>query len=225
MSLAMGITTSCNPVWYTVGYKLYTIDPEILPNYAKSFGLGQPTGVGIDEVAGTVPDTEWKEKTYHQPLYPGDVVNFAIGQGYFEATPLQMANVYTTIARQGELKTPLLVKRVIRPNKDPQEFVAQTKGHVQANASDWALLKQGMLGSSRDPLGTALYAMNGYRIPVASKTGSAENQGPDAHAWYGGYAPADQPQVVVIAMVEGGQMGGVVAAPLGRKAYEIVLGK
>jgi penicillin-binding protein 2 len=225
MSLAMGITTSCNPVWYEVGFKLYNIDPEILPTFARQFGLGQPTGVGIDEVPGTVPTTEWKEKTYGQPLYPGDVVNLAIGQGYFQATPLQMANVYTTIARQGELKTPLLVKRLARPNKDPQEFTAQPKGRIQASANSWALLKEGMLGSTQNPLGTALYAMNGYRIPVASKTGSAENEGPDAHAWYGGYGPVDQPQVAIIAMVEGGQMGGVVAAPLARKAYEITLGK
>ena len=222
----MGITTSCNPVWYTVGYKLYTIDPDILSNFAKMFGLGQPTGVGIAEVPGILPTNEWKEKTYHQPLYPGDVVNNAIGQGYFEATPMQMANMYTTIARQGDLKNPILISKVgpTQGNEPPKVFQAQTKGHVEAKPQDWALLKEGMLGSSQNPIGTAYYAMNGYHIAVASKTGSAENEGPDAHAWYAGYAPADNPQVVVIAMVEGGQMGGVVAAPLGRKAYEAVLG-
>ena len=227
LSLPMGITTSCNPVWYTVGYKLWQTDPDLLASFAKQFGLGQPTGVGIAEVPGIVPSNEWKQKALGQPLYPGDVVNFAIGQGYFEATPLQMANVYTTIARRGELKTPLLISKVgpIQGSEPPKVFQAQTKGHIQASPNTWQLLKEGMLGASQNPIGTAYYAMSGYRIPVASKTGSAENENPDAHAWYAGYAPADNPQVVVIAMVEGGKMGGVVAAPLGRKAYEAILGQ
>lgn len=228
MDLRMGITTSCNPVWYTVGYKLWQTDPDLLATFAQQFGLGKPTGVGaIDEVAGIVVSSEWKKKALGEPIYPGDVVNFAIGQGYFQATPLQMANMYTTIARGGELRTPLLVSKIgpTQGNEPPKQLQAQVKGRVQASASTWAALREGMKGVTMTPRGTGWYAFQGYRIPTAGKTGSAENEGPDAHAWFAGYAPADDPRVVVIVMLEGGKLGGQFAAPLGRQAFEATLGK
>ena len=78
---------------------------------------------------------------------------------------------------------------------------------------------------TQTPRGTAFYAFQGYKIPTGGKTGSAENQGPQAHAWFAGFGPFDNPSVVVISMVEGGEMGGVVAAPLGRQSFEITLGR
>ena len=93
---------------------------------------------------------------------------------------------------------------------------------------DIAVIREALKRVASSPRGTALYAFgakNPYRIPIAAKTGSAENESPDAHAWFAGYGPADEPQVVVTVMVEGGKSGGEFAAPLGRRAFEIVLGK
>jgi penicillin-binding protein 2 len=95
LNLIQSLTGSCDPTFYTLGLALDRKDPFALPNYARAYGLGQKTGInGIEEVAGTVPDPKWKEQHLKQPWYPGDGVNLSIGQGYLEATPLQMANVY-----------------------------------------------------------------------------------------------------------------------------------
>ena len=75
------------------------------------------------------------------------------------------------------------------------------------------------------PKGTAYYAFQGVKVPTAAKTGSAENETANAHAWFAGYAPADAPEMVVLVLVEGGNMGGEVAAPLGRQVMDAYFAK
>jgi cell division protein FtsI/penicillin-binding protein 2 len=72
------------------------------------------------------------------------------------------------------------------------------------------------------PLGTAYYAFRDERLSIAAKTGSAENENPDAHAWFIGFTPADNPKLLALVMVEGGQHGGTVAAPIARKLIDTV---
>jgi penicillin-binding protein 2 len=225
LDLTQGLTESCDIVFYEVGMKLYNTDEKALSDFVRLFGAGEPTGInGITEAVGTLPSPEWKQKTYNDGWYPGDAANFAIGQGFYETTPLQMANAYTALVRGGVRQTPLLVRRLLRPNQDPQEFQAKESNKIPLRPDTIAAVREGMRRVTQTPRGTAWYAFNGYRIPTGGKTGSAENQGPQAHAWFAGFGPFDNPSVVVIAMVEGGEMGGVVAAPLGRKAFEVTLG-
>jgi penicillin-binding protein 2 len=227
LDLTEGLTESCDIVFYEVGHKLDMTDPTILPSFAQLFGLGEPTGIkGVSEIAGTLPSPDWKQKK-NDTWYPGDAVNLAIGQGYLEATPLQMANVYSTLAVGGRLRTPLLVRKIGPATGDEpvKEFKAEERRQLPLSPTTQATIKEGMKRVTSTPKGTGYYAFNGYRIPTAGKTGSAENQHSQAHAWFAGYAPADDPQLVVIVMVEGGEMGGVVAAPLGRQAFEAVLGR
>lgn len=220
LNLVDGLAQSCNIVFYDIGFKLETNDSNILPSFARAFGLGEPTGlVGLREVAGTVPDPAWKRKAKGESWYPGDAVNLAIGQGYFEASPIQMANVYSTLASGGNLRTPLLVKR-LGDGTAAREMAAEQKAKPSLSAATLAAIREGMKRTAADPKGTANYAFKGFRVPTAAKTGSAENQNPDAHAWFAGYAPADNPEVVIIVMVEGGRAGGEVAAPLGRRVLE-----
>jgi penicillin-binding protein 2 len=177
-------------------------------------------------VPGTLPSPAWKEKN-NDHWFPGDAINLSIGQGYLEATPLQMANVYSTIAAGGRLRAPLLVRKIgpAAGNEPVQEFKAEERRQVPLSPTTLATLKEGMKRVTSTPKGTAYYAFNGYNVPTAGKTGSAENQHKEAHAWFAGYAPLDDPQVVAIVMVEGGEMGGVVAAPRGRQAFEAVLSR
>ncbi|HZQ99645.1 MAG TPA: penicillin-binding protein 2 [Chloroflexota bacterium] len=227
LDLAEGLTESCDIVFYEVGNKLNSIDPNLLADFAHQFGYGQPTGVqGLQETAGIVASPDWKKKTLREEWVPGDAINQAIGQGYLDATPLQVANAYSVLANGGVLRTPLLVKKIIPGDGTPaKEFQAQERGRVAVSGEHLAVVRAAMKKVASSPLGTAYYAFRDYKVPVAAKTGSAENQNPEDNAWFAGYGPADDPKVVVTVMVEGGQHGGTVAAPLGRQAFEIVLGK
>lgn len=221
LNLQQGLTESCDIVFYELGKKLDELNPNLLPEFARQFGLGAPTGTaGVAEAEGTVPDPQWKQAQLGEPWYAGDAVNLAIGQGYMEATPLQMANVYSTLAHGGELRTPVLVSMVIRGNEVLAEYKPEVKHQVPVSAGTLAAIHDGMVDVASTPRGTAYYAFRDSTVPTAAKTGSAENQNPEAHAWFAGYAPADAPEIVVLVMVEGGEEGGRVAAPLGRQIID-----
>lgn len=226
LTLSSGLTQSCNIVFYEIGKKLNEIDPRLLPGFARQFGLGEPTGtVGLVEAEGTVPDPDWKEKTIKEPWYPGDAVNLAIGQGYLQATPLQMANLYSALAAGGRLRTPVVVQRLYEgEGQTVRTFQASERRPLPISPATLQAIREAMVRVTSSPEGTAYYAFHGYRLPVAGKTGSAENQNPDAHAWFAGFAPADQPEAVVIVMVEGGRTGAETAAPRARQVFEAIFG-
>ena len=217
LDLFEGLEESCDIVFYELGKKLDSIDPNLLPNYARGFGYGKPTGlVGLDEAAGLVPDPAWKQANQHDSWYLGDSVNLSIGQGFFLATPLQVANSYAAIAREGSLMSPVLVLK-----SGDQSYQAQQKGTLPTSKANLDVIRQAMKDVTSDPKGTAYYAFQGSNLSVAAKTGSAEqSQGPDTHAWFASFAPADQPQIVLLAMVEAKGHGAEVAAPVARKILD-----
>ncbi len=219
LTLFEGLEQSCDIVFYELGKKLDSIDRNLLPTYARGFGYGQPTGlVGLDEASGLVPDPAWKQTNQHDGWYLGDSVNLSIGQGFFLATPLQVANSYAALARGGTLMAPVLVGT---PTGQSVQFQAQQKGTLPASKATLDVIRQAMKGVTANPKGTAYYAFQGSGLSVAAKTGSAEqSQGPDTHAWFASFAPADQPQVVLLAMVEAKGHGSEVAAPVARKILD-----
>ena len=206
LGLSEALTESCNPAFYEIGLRLDQIDPNILPDYARLFGLGKPTSVqGVQEVAGTVPDPAWKQQQVGEPWTAGDSVNLAIGQGYLLATPLQMANAYAALL-DGALTAPSLMPGL----------KGQALGYLKLRPDTLAAIKDGLSGVTSTPNGTAYYAFQDEKLPILAKTGSAENENPDAHAWFVGITPPDKPGVLVLVMIEGGQHGGTVAAPVAR---------
>jgi penicillin-binding protein 2 len=220
IDLAEGLTESCDVVFYEVSQALNELDPNLLSNYARQFGLGKATGVvGLLEAEGTVPDPTWKSSNIKQEWYTGDAANLAIGQGYLETTPLQMANLYASLANDGIMRNPVLVARV-DDGATGKHYQAEQTGKLPVSSANLKIIREAMKRVTASPKGTAYYAFEGFKTPTAGKTGSAENQNVQAHAWFAGYAPADQPEVVVLAMVEGGEHGAEVAAPLGRKLLE-----
>ena len=207
LDLSEALTESCNPAFYEIGLKLDQLDPTILPSYARMFGLGKPTGVqGAHEVAGTVPDPTWKQQEFRQPWTAGDGVNLAIGQGYLLATPLQMANAYAALGRGGAVLSPELIA-----DQTPQPVDS-----LKLSPTTLSAILDGMRRVTSTPSGTAYYAFRDEKLPIAAKTGSAENENPDAHAWFVGFTPPDKPSLLVLVMIEGGQHGGTVAAPVAR---------
>lgn len=216
LSLSQGLVESCNIVFYEVGKKLDSTDPMLLPQFARGFGFGEPTGItGLAEASGLVPDPGWKRTNQGNEWYLGDGVNLAIGQGFFLATPLQVANAYAAVARGGSLRTPVLVAK-----RGDQSFQSQPKGSLPASPATLEVIRQAMRRVVSDPKGTANYAFRGSSLSVAAKTGSAEAQGPNSHAWFAAFAPADQPQIALVVMVEEKGLGSEVAAPVARKILE-----
>ena len=214
LNLIDALAESCNPAFFDIGLKLDAMDPSALPNVARGFGFGQPTRIsGVHEVTGTIPDPLWKQQQTGEPWTSGDTVNLAIGQGYLLATPLQVANAYAALANGGNLLSPTLVRDEQPPSLGTLPVSSATRGAIL----------DGMRRVTSTPAGTAYYAFRDEKTAVAAKTGSAENENPDAHAWFVGFAPADKPRLLVLIMVEGGQHGGTVAAPLARELFDQLL--
>jgi penicillin-binding protein 2 len=232
VNLHRAIVESCDTYFYQLGPKLGI---DRIAKWARAFGLGEKTGIALDdERAGTIPDTEWKRKRFHQPWFPGETVSVAIGQGYVTVTPLQLANMMAAVANGGKLYRPYLVSKVesldgatVR-EYGPElirtiELKADTINRVQKALADVVNGPGGTGGAARSPA-----------VLVAGKTGTAqvvEMKGGYLksehlsyfnrdHAWFVSYAPVEKPQVAIAVLVEHGGHGGEAAAPMAKKVYE-----
>lgn len=229
LTLQAALTQSCNTTFYDVGLHLDSLDPDLLPSYARAFGLGQLTGLAeLPETPGLVPDPDWKFNTLFEPWSSGDSVNLAIGQGHLLVTPLQMARMMAALANGGTLYQPYVVERIVAA--DGQE-VARTQpkaqGQLPLSAAHLESIRAALIGVTQDPLGTATHRFSGLDVAVAGKTGTAEAPGEGAlpHAWFVGYFPADNPQIALAVLVENAGEGSTVAAPLFRQLVEAYYGK
>ncbi|MGN6673790.1 MAG: penicillin-binding protein 2 [Thermomicrobiales bacterium] len=223
MTLTTAITRSCDTVFYELGKELDDKDPNILPTFARKFGLGSPTGLQeLPEAAGTVPDPKWKHETLNDGWATGDAINFAIGQGFFLATPLQMANLYNAIANGGTLLRPFLAAKVTLPDgKVVYAGARKELAKLPTSPTSMNMIHKGMYDVINAPNGTAVAPFVGSPIVVAGKTGTAEVPPNADHAWFASFAPADTPKITVLTMVEHGGAGSQVAAPVARHVYDV----
>jgi penicillin-binding protein 2 len=217
--------TSCDPVFYQVGLELDKIDPNVLPSVTATFGYGKPTGInGLDEAAGLDPNPDWKQKVVGQPWFTGDTVNMAIGQGYLLTTPLQVANAYSAIVRNGDLRTPLLVKE-LRPataGAQPQTMTSQPLDQIPFTPDIVNVIKNGMRAVVQDPRGTAYDVFKGSKLNAAGKSGTAEDVNLD-HVSFVAFAPFDAPKAVCVTVLDKGVSGSLEAGPIVRQALEAYL--
>lgn len=237
VSLKQALVVSCNTCFYDVGYNLDGFDNSHLPQVAKDFGLGQPTGIqGVAESPGLIPDPDWKMNVRGEGWATGDAVNMAIGQGFVQVTPLQIATILGAIANGGTIYQPKLIDRLGAGGGAPEEaWPVTTNGQLPLSADQLAVLKESLWNVANGPWGTATDRFQGLPLQVAGKTGTAEAPPNDPHAWFAGYAPAapytradgtviEEPEIVVVAMVENAGEGSAVAAPLFRRIVEIYYG-
>ncbi len=229
INLQDGLTASCDVVFYSLGQALDGIDSNILPTFARGFGLGMATGLeGVAEVDGLVPDPAWKQELYGERWSVGDTVNLAIGQGYLLVTPLQVARMMAAVANGGTLYRPYLVQRIAGSGEAYPEIVTQQQavGSLPISPEHLASIRQALLGVTSDPLGTATHRFSGLAIAVAGKTGTAEAPGADSmpHSWFAAYAPADAPEIAIVVVVENAGEGSTVAAPMTRQVVEAYYG-
>ncbi len=236
MDLVQAITASCDTYFYELGKRLYESTPqngsfEPQPLWARRVGFGATTGIDIGgDAAGSVPDTAYKHRRFgddriHNRWTSGDAVLQAIGQGDLEVTPLQIARLYALLANGGTLVTPHVGAAVIGQDGTVRETIDASPGtKVPIDANLLSIIRKGLEGVVQDPNGTAYSAFSGFPIPVAGKTGTAEKLGKRDFAWFAGYAPANNPELVVVCVIEQGGFGGVTAAPAVRQVMAKAFG-
>ena len=223
LDLLDGLAHSCNSVFWEVAMALNQHDPYALPRYARGLGLGEPMGLNaLEEAAGLIPDPDWKAENYsgaEQQWLPRDAINMAIGQGDVLVTPLQMANLVAAVANGGTLYRPRLVRRVgSLMGNDMQEIPPEAVGNLPVSPANLDVVRRAM--EAVCARGTAMRAFIGATVPMAGKSGTAEAIPNEPHAWFVGYAPADDPQIAVAVVLEHGGEGGRNAAPLFRQVVE-----
>ncbi|HEY5386964.1 MAG TPA: penicillin-binding protein 2 [Thermoleophilia bacterium] len=226
LDLVQAITQSCDVYFYNVGYLFYQRKGTELEDWAMRLGMGKPTGIDVPgEVAGRVPTPAWRRSYFQsevdQQWTPGNSINLSIGQGDFEATPLQLAVTYAAIANGGSIVQPHIGKKIVDPQGKMVRDLQAAKPHkIDISQSTLDVVRRGLYEAANSPTGTSSAVFAGYPIQVAGKTGTAEVFGSDDYAWYASYAPANDPKYVVVVMVEQGGHGGSVSAPATRLIYD-----
>ena len=221
ISLIDGLTQSCDVVFYEVGLALHRQDAQLLPDQARAFGLGAPTAIaGVSESAGVVPDNAWKQANMAQPLFDGDAVNSAIGQGFMLVTPLQIVRLLAAIGNGGQLFKPRLIDRIVGVDGAAQVLGVEEAGFLPLKDENLALIRGSLEAVVSGARGTARQAFEGITYTVAGKTGTSESGQENPHAWFAGYAPADIPRVAIAVILEHAGEGSKEAAPLFRQVVE-----
>ncbi|MDW8059735.1 MAG: penicillin-binding protein 2 [Thermomicrobium sp.] len=222
LTLQSALVQSCNTVFFQIGAELDARDPNLLPQMARAFGFGQETGLAeLPETPGLVPDPSWKLRERGDYWARGDAVNLSIGQGFFLATPLQLADAYAALANGGTLWRPFVVDRVVAiDGSERARSEPKARGTLPVSPDHIAAIRAALRDVVARPNGTAYAAFQGFSLPVAGKTGTAESGQEAPHAWFVAIAPADDPQLVLVVMVEHGGEGSRVAAPIARRILE-----
>lgn len=222
LSLHNALVQSCNTVFFQIGAELDSREPNLLPQMARAFGFGSETGLPeLPEVAGIVPDPEWKLRTHGDYWARGDAVNLSIGQGFFLATPLQVVDAYAALANGGTLWQPYLVQEVVAID-GTKLYTAQPKprGTLPISPEIQGAIRAALRDVTSAPNGTAAAAFQGVAQPVAGKTGTAESGQEQPHAWFTAFSPVDGARLAMVVMVEHGGEGSRTAAPIARQVID-----
>ncbi|HDS1758159.1 MULTISPECIES: penicillin-binding protein 2 [Pseudomonas] len=230
VDLDTAIMRSNDTYFYDLAHKMGI---DRLSTYMNKFGIGQKVALDMfEESAGLMPSREWKRATRRQAWFPGETLILGIGQGYMQATPLQLAQATALIANKGVWNRPHLAKTIEgQPPVDPNPM----ENIILRDKSDWAKVTHGMEQVMHNARGTARKAAAGAQYRIAGKSGTAQvvaiKQGEKYdrnkiqerhrdHALFVAFAPADDPKIVVSVMVENGESGSGVAAPVVRQIMD-----
>jgi penicillin-binding protein 2 len=231
VNLKRSLMYSCDTYYYEVGRRL-GVD-RLAKRAREFFGLGRRLGMDLlTEQAGLIPDAAWKERRFGQKWAPGETLPVSIGQGYVLASPLQVAQYTSVLANGGTLYRPHLLKEVLDVGGNViQTFEPEFISKIDLPPEYIKAVQDGMEAVVNEAGGTGRRG----RLPnvlVSGKTGTSQvvslkrYQGYALsklpykyrdHAWFTGYAPSDQPEVVVTVLLEHSGGGGVNAAPLAQR--------
>lgn len=218
---------SCDVYFYKLGEQL---GMDRLAKYGHIFGYGEPTGVALGERTGVVPTKQYHAEETELGWQPGFTLSTAIGQGALTSSPLQVARSYVALANGGSLLNLRFTKQFVDEHGDVvRSFYPEVHSTLPFSPAHMALVREGLVRVVNDPDGTA-HEVALDSIVMAGKTGTAEAReiraGADPemarwlredHAWFAAYAPAEDPQVVVVVFVEHGGSGSQMAAPVAQR--------
>lgn len=217
VDLVKALRRSNDTYFYEVGR---TIGEDLLIDWSKKLKLGEKLGIDLpSEAKGLVPTDSWKRETFGEVWYPGDTLHLAIGQGFILTTPLQILSLASYIGADGNLYKPQLLQKIA--NKEsiifeykPKVLVSNLTGKDKIDVVKKGLEEVTKAGGTAWPFFT-------FPIKTAGKTGTAEygDAKGRVHAWYTGYAPADDPKIAMTVLIEGGGEGSSVAAPIVKETF------
>ncbi|KAE9531116.1 penicillin-binding protein 2 [Ursidibacter arcticus] len=224
----------------TYFYQLaYDMGIDKMSDWMKRFGFGVKTGIDLaEESTGIMPSREWKQKRYKkQPWLAADTINAGIGQGYWISTPLQLAKATAVLINNGKVNTPHLMMEVMSRENMPYQDPLLYDDIKDVPPRFWQIAKLGMYNVLHASNGTGRKAFAGVPYRAAGKTGTAQVKslkGKDYdknaiakkyhdHAWFIGYAPYENPKMVVSIILENAGGGGSTAAPMARKIMDYML--
>ena len=208
IDMRTAMARSCNSFFYELGKRLNDRDPNLLPNTAKTFGLGKATDIDyVLEAEGLVPSPDWKQTHFtsssDKVWNPGDATNLAIGQGFLLVTPLQMANYAAALSNDGIVWKPRLVTEIRdRSGASVKKFDKVMAGHAGATNTELSLIRDAMRAVVADTDGTVYFPFRTFPVSVAGKSGTAETAAGDPNGWFIGFASFDAPSVAFAAVFE-----------------------
>ena len=230
IDLSKALEISCDTFFYQLGnqfYDNYLHGQEMFPPLLRRFGFGQsvPLDIRAGTAAGLVPDPQWRERTYTNPIdqdwQPGYDITMAIGQSDLQVSPLQLATAYSALANGGALVTPHVAQSstdVTTGQTTDIPFKPQRK--LDLSPEFVTEVRNGLYQATHASDGTSTSVFGTFQPAVAGKTGTAEKALQDPYAWWAGWAPYDDPKIVVVALIENGGHGGVSAAPAAREVLQ-----
>jgi len=234
INLHRAIVESCDIFFYQLGLK---VGVDAIAHYAEEFGLGSSTGIALPhEKSGIVPSISWKKRRLGAPWYSGETLSLAVGQGYINATPLQLLMLISAIANGGRFYLPQVTEKVEDVYGNVlKEWPVSEMGRVDVSEKTLQIIQQALMGAVNDPHGTG-WACVLKEAKVAGKTGTAQvikipqnfKKGDmdrlpwkyRDHAWFVAYAPFEDPVIAVVVLVEHGGYGGAAAAPIAKRVIE-----
>ena len=230
LTLSQALSISCDTWFYRLGSMFYGEQQKghlYMQDWAHRLGVGHPTGFDVPgEAPGLVPTPAWLKRTFKQPWariwYEGYSVNLAVGQGQLAITPLQLAVAYSTLANGGTVVHPHVGRAILNSSGQiVRELRFPARRHVRL--TDVGAIRDGLFAGAHS--GTSASVFGNFPIPVAGKTGTAETRvGESDHSWYASWAPAYNPKLVVVVLIEHGGFGAEAAAPAAKEIYSAYFG-
>lgn len=212
---------SDNVYFYEMGNRLGI---DRLAAWARRFGLGQKTGIDLPyEASGNVASKEYKKKVFDEDWYLAETFDAAIGQGFNLVTPLQMAVLMSEVANGGKEYRPYLVKDIVAADGTViKHFDPVVERDLNLDPNVLKLVQNGL--HQVTTIGTASSMFKNFPIPIAGKTGTAENSHGRDHGWFVAYGPFDNPNIAVAVIVENAGFGASSAVPIGYKILSAAFG-